>query len=221
MRLLVLLVVSGMALGGTAQAQTPSAPEPAKGYVVGGAQWVGSGVTSVSYGAEIGFTLMPRRVPNLQVFVDLGRIANVATPAVLKSAQVVIDYLNATEGSAAYSAREPVAFGAIGLRYALLTNPRVQPYAMGGFGGAQVKHNVTFSLRNTDVTGNLAQYGVTLGSDLSGTFIRPALTLGGGIVIPAWRRVIVDLQYRFLHTSTADDGGINAHRAGIGFGVRF
>jgi opacity protein-like surface antigen len=70
------------------------------------------------------------------------------------------------------------------------------------------------------VTRNLAQYGVQLGSDLSGSFTKPMLVLGGGALWLAWQRLVVDFQYRYGRIY-ADDGGINLNRAGVGIGVRF
>jgi opacity protein-like surface antigen len=79
---------------------------------------------------------------------------------------------------------------------------------------------VRFLVGGTDVTANLAQYGVVLGSDLSGTFTKPMLTLGGGVAWPFGQRVTADLQYRFGRIF-ADNQGINVNRVGVGVGVRF
>jgi opacity protein-like surface antigen len=87
---------------------------------------------------------------------------------------------------------------------------------------AKVKQNATFTVGGTDVTSTLAQapYNVQLGSDLSGTFTKPMLVLGGGVVWPVWHQIHVDLQYRYGRIF-ADDGAINVSRAGIGIGVGF
>jgi opacity protein-like surface antigen len=94
---------------------------------------------------------------------------------------------------------------------------------MGGFGVAKVKQDATFSVNGTDVTSSLAQpqYGsVQLGSDLSGTFTKPMLSIGGGVMWAAWQRLVVDVQYRYGRVF-APDQGININRIGVGIGVRF
>ena len=115
-----------------------------------------------------------------------------------------------------------MTFGVAGVKYIVPMVGKVQPYVMGGGGLAKVKQDVTFTVGGTDVTSTLAQapYNVQLGSDLSGTFTKPMLVLGGGVVWPAWQQIIVDFQYRYGRIF-AEDGGINVSRAGIGIGVRF
>ena len=86
---------------------------------------------------------------------------------------------------------------------------------------ASVKQDVTFTVGGSDVTSTLAsQYGVQLGSDLSGTFTKPMVVAGAGAMWPAWQHLVVDIQFRFGRIF-AEDGGINVSRAGIGIGVRF
>jgi hypothetical protein len=84
---------------------------------------------------------------------------------------------------------------------------------------ASVTQDVAFTVGGTDVTNTLPQLGVTLGSDLSGTFTKPMMVLGAGAMWP-WQRLVVDLQYRFGRIF-GEDEGINVNRAGIGIGVRF
>jgi opacity protein-like surface antigen len=91
---------------------------------------------------------------------------------------------------------------------------------MGGGGVAQVKKDVSFSINGGDVTSTLEQFGVVLGTDLSGSETKPMMTIGVGAVWPAYQRVIVDFQYRYGRVFTEDEG-LNLSRAGIGIGVRF
>ena len=95
--------------------------------------------------------------------------------------------------------QEPVTFGAVGLKYEMVESGKAHPYLMVGGGMARVKQNVTFSVGGTDVTGSLQQspYFVTLGTDLSGAFNKPMLTLGAGVAWPVWKRLVLDFQYRY------------------------
>jgi hypothetical protein len=65
----------------------------------------------------------------------------------------------------------------------------------------------------------MQQYGIVLGSDLTGDFTKPILVIGGGATYPVWQRVVLDFQLRFGRI-LADDA-IAVGRAGLGLGFRF
>jgi hypothetical protein len=210
-----------LALGGAAQAQTtaPSTQTTAesRGYAEAVAQSAFGNVTSQSYGGEIGVTIMP----GVQVFVEGGQTRDVSTTAIGAAAQQIAAYIAQGQGGVTYKAREPVTFGVAGIRYLIPIAPsKVEPYVMVGGGVAQVKQNVTFAVNGTDVTSNMAQYGVVLGSDLSGKFTKPLVTVGAGVAWPVWQRLVLDFQFRYGRIF-AEGGGINVSRAGLGLGVRF
>jgi len=219
MRSLLPLIVSALALGGVAQAQTPTrgaAAGPGNGYVEGVAQSAFGNVTSQSYGAELGVTI----TSGLQIFAEGGRIGNVATADITASAQVIAGFLSrAQNGTVSYSVKQPATLFAAGVRYLIPVTGSAQPYVMGGFGMAKVQQQVAFLIGGTDVTSNLLQYGVTLGTDLSGDFTKPMLIVGGGVAWPVWQRLVLDFQYRYGRIMA--DEAITAQRAGIGVGVRF
>jgi hypothetical protein len=224
MRTYVALAIGTMALTSAAGAEAQGvALGPDHGYVEGVAQSAFGNVTSQSYGAELGVTI----VPGLQVFVEGGQIRNVATPDIGVNAQKIADALTALQsGAVGFSVKEPATFFAAGLRYLIPISSsgqspigKVQPYVMGGFGAAKVEHNVSFTIGGTDVTGNLQQYGVVLGTDLAGSVTKPMLSLGGGVTLPVWRQLVLDFQYRYGRIF--DDTAIVAQRAGIGLGVGF
>jgi opacity protein-like surface antigen len=222
MKSVLALMVSAIVLGGVAQAQTTAgggggAAEPGTGYVEGVAQSAFGNVTSQSYGAEVGYTI----ATGLQVFVEAGRIRDVASPDLGINALTISGALTlAQSNSVSYTVKEPVTFGVAGLKYLIGVQSKAEPYVLGGIGAARYTKNVRFLVGGTDVTGSIAQYGVVLGSDLSGVFTRAMLTLGGGVVWPVRQSLIVDFQYRFGRI-LADNQGINVSRAGIGVGVRF
>jgi opacity protein-like surface antigen len=217
MKIAVTAALAWMVCCAVAQAQTGSAPDPAgRGYAEVVAQSAFGNVTSQSYGGEIGVTVRPQ----LQIFVDAGRVANVAPNAFGASALLIAGFLSQTQSNVVMTAREPVTFGLAGARYLVGSSSKLQPYILAGGGVAVVKKQVTFSVGGTDVTGNLQQYGIVLGSDLSGSETKPMLTLGGGATWPLGDRLVIDLQYRFGRVF-ASEGGINVSRAGGGIGLRF
>ena len=227
----VLVLMTGMfaLAGGVASAQGGAgAPPPAAGgtgYVEGVAQSAFGNVTSQSYGAEAGVTILP----GLQVFVEGGRIGDVANAAIIGvAAQTIAAYLTRTQsGVVSYSVKQPATFGLVGLKYLIPLSSsgrspigKAQPYIMAGGGIARVQNNVAFTIGGTDVTANLQQYGVLLGTDLSGSVTKAMLTLGGGVTVPVWRQLILDFQYRYGRIFT-DDEAIVAQRAGVGLGIKF
>jgi opacity protein-like surface antigen len=225
----VLVLIAGMfaLAGGVASAQGGASftPAPDTGYVEGVAQSAFGNVTSQSYGAELGFTVLPA----LQVFVEGGRIRDVAPPALGVAAQTIAGALTQIQsGVVGFSVKEPATFGVIGLKYLIPISGgsgrspigKAQPYIMGGAGIAKVEKNVVFTIGGTDVTANLQQYGVLLGTDLSGSVTKPMLSLGGGVTLPVWRQLVLDFQYRYGRIFT-DDQAIVAQRAGVGLGIKF
>lgn len=196
----------------TASAQTVATD---RGYVEAVAQSAFGNVTSQSFGGEVGVTV----TATLQVFGSVGRIRDVATTEIGTSAQTIAVALAQLQpGAVSYSVKEPVTFFVGGVRYRIPTTTILKPYVLGGLGVASVTKDVKFQIGGSDAASTLSQF-VTLGSDIGGDESKVMFALGGGIVWPAWRQLIVDLQYQFGRIST--DTPITVNRAGIGVGVRF
>jgi opacity protein-like surface antigen len=212
------LVVGALALGGVAYAQTPAAAsEPGRGYVEGIAQSAFGNVTSQSYGAELGY----RVTTILDVFVEGGWTKDVAPSRMGTAAGQIAGYLTTSgQSNVSYRVKEPVGFGQAGLRIEIpVSSSRITPYATAGVGLARVKQDVKFSINGNDVTTDLQQYGVVLGSDLAGQVNKALVTVGGGVQYPLASRLLLDFQIRYGRVFT--DPGTNVARAGLGFGFRF
>ncbi len=211
----VALAIGMLTVATAANAQTPAAAEPDRGYMEAVAQSAFGNVTSQSIGAEIGVTVRP----SLQVFGSFGKVRDVATTEIGASAQIIaLDLARLQPGAVSYSVKEPVTFFVGGVRYRIPSTMMLKPYILGGVGVATVTKDVKFLIGGADTTSSLAQY-VTVGTDISGDETKMMFTLGGGVVWPAWRQIIVDLQYQYGRIST--DTAITVNRAGIGVGVRF
>jgi opacity protein-like surface antigen len=204
-----------LTLPGTAYAQGTNATL----YVQGMVQSAFGNVTSQSFGAEGGYFITPQ----IGVFVEGGYVRDTAPSELGAAAQTIASGLSQVAPSTVgYSVRQPVSFGAAGLRYAFARTPKLEPYVLGGVGVASVKKDVTFSVGGTDVTGSLgsAPYYTTLGSDLTGISTKPMLVFGGGVNYRAIGSLRIDLGYRYSRIFT-DTVGTNVNRAGIGIGVTF
>ncbi len=217
MRTWAATLVVWMAGSGLAAAQGARAADSFHGYVEAVAQSAFGNVTSQSYGGELGVAVAPA----VKAFLDIGQVRDTSPSTLGPSAQAIAAFLTRTQGSVAFQARQPVTFGLAGIRYTLpLSTSHVELYVLGGGGIARVRRDVTFSVGGSDVTANLAQYGVVLGSDLAGSETDGMLTVGGGVAWPVWQRVVVDFQYRYGRVF-AEGQGITVNRAGAGLGVRF
>lgn len=216
MRLVFALLVSTIALGGVAHAQTGATAD--KGYVEAVGQSSFGNVTSQNFGAEVGFTI----APHLQVFAEIGKTRDVATTALGSNAQRMAGALIAVDPNTSYSVKEPVTFGAFGLRFLVPVSGKAQPYLLGGGGIAKVTPDVKFVVGGSDVTANLQQapYYLVLGSDLSGSSTKPMFVVGGGVAYPVWKQLLLDFQVRFGRI-LAEDEAITVGRAGLGIGIRF
>jgi opacity protein-like surface antigen len=205
-----------MASIGVAQAQI--APPPDKGYAEVVAQSAFGNVTSQSFGGEFGFTVLTQ----MQVFVEAGNVSNVAGTDISTSAQKIAGAISQVQTNVGYTVKQPVAFGVAGIKFLVPATGSLKPYIMLGGGAARVSQKATFTVAGTDVTGSLSQpqYGsITLGTDLTGSYTKAMLSIGGGVMWSVWKQMVIDVQYRYGRVFS--DDGININRAGIGLGVRF
>ena len=217
MRSCLALAVGMLALARVAGAQTPPAAADAdKGYVEAVAQSAFGNVTSQSYGVEGGFVIKP----TILVFGEVGHVGNVATASMSTAAAQIAGFLSQTQSNVGFTVTEPVSFAVGGIKYVVPTSGKIRPYVLGGFGVATVNQNAKFTINGSDVTSTLTQYGVQLGTDLSGSFTKPMLVIGGGATYPVWQRMILDFQFRYGRIF-AEDEGINVGRVGVGIGIRF
>jgi opacity protein-like surface antigen len=212
---ILVVTVAVAALARTALAQpaaAPPAPAPGRGYAEVVAQSAFGNVTSQSFGGEVGVTVKP----GIQIFVDAGRVRDAAPASLGARAQTIAAGISRAAGGADFRVRQPVTFGVAGVKYLVpVQSSKIEPYILGGGGVARVAREVTFS----PSAGDLSQF-VTLGSDLTGSETAGMISVGGGLALAVWPRVMLDLQYRFGRVFTSEDA-TNVNRAGAGIGVRF
>src|SRR5207253_8219823 len=117
--------------GGVASAQTPPVALENKGYAEAVAQSAFGNVTSQSYGVEAGATIRK----TIQVFGEFGQIRTVATPELTAAASVIASFIAQERADITTSVREPVNFGAFGIRYLIpIMGTKLQPYVLGAIG---------------------------------------------------------------------------------------
>ena len=166
-------------------------------------------------GGEAGFRL----TGDLDVFVEVGHMGNVATTDLDDRAQIIANFLGATTTTAF-----KVNYGDVGVRYNFTVSPMVHPYVLGAVGLANVKTEVAFNVGGSTI--DPAARGVQLGGDLSGTHNKTILVFGFGVHVPFKTRFFGDLGYRYGQILAKTDNfetdkAIPTQRVVLGVGIRF
>lgn len=204
-----------------AAAQTPAAtPVPAPAglqWFVGGIGGAGSVQTVFGVvGAELGVALNDK----IAVFGEGLWMGNVVTRRRLALADTVAAYLQTSQGKAATGdVVAPATYGGGGVRVLLARQQGAEIYGTFSVGAAHVALQPVFTLGGADVTTSLAQYGVTLGRDLSHEVTVAAFGGGAGVRIPRGRWYL-DGGLRVTSIRTADQP-TNALRAIVTVGMTF
>jgi opacity protein-like surface antigen len=169
--------------------------------------------SSASFGAEGGYWFSDF----IGVFAELGRMRDVATSDIEDKAKIIAGGINGTS-----TAKQPATYFDAGVSVRLLTSSRFTPYALLGFGFARVSNDVRFAINGTDVTSQLPQLGVQIGSDLSGDYSKRFITLGFGTHINVAARWLADVSYRYGSIgATTELNGISTNRLQFGIGAKF
>jgi hypothetical protein len=213
-RLLWMAIAAVLLWAAPAAAQAP--PAPMRWYIGG----MAGGQAVQTLGGQVGGELGVRLNDRIEIFGEAAWLQNVITRRRIQTAQTVAAFLQQTQGSAASATiSAPAGYGGAGVRVMLTDGGSLRPYVIGEAGVARVTLRPAFMLGGTNVTTQLPQYGVTLGSDLTGQFTKSAFGAGAGVLVPrgTW---YIDGSVRL--TSIRTDGQpTNVIRFGVGIGRRF
>jgi opacity protein-like surface antigen len=215
-----LVITSLVALfvqAGTVHAQTPSAPASAESKYLEVTFGPTFGHTpSGSAGGEAGYYFEDYRVG---VFAEAGRMINSATSQIDAKAQVIAGAINAT-----FKAKQPATYFDVGIMRRFPPRHHITPYALFGLGAATVSNDVSFLVGGANVTGQLPQLGVQLGGDLSGSYTKLFVTVGGGGHMTLKNRWFADLSYRYGvigKNAVFEYNSISTNRLQFGVGMKF
>lgn len=202
-----------------------AAPASAQGINAGdaGQNYVAAvvGVQSVqNVGAQAGLEVGRSLSDKLEVFGELSWLQDTVTRRRLDTAKSIASFLQTSQGATATSdLSAPAVFGGAGVRL-FVSGPRtVRPYVVAQAGVARVTVKPAFTIAGADVTEKLTQYGVSLGSDLTGSTSKAAFGGGFGVLMQQglWR---IDAGLRVLSIQT-DDQATNVLRLSVGVGRTF
>ena len=168
-------------------------------------------------GGELGY----RPTQRVEIFGQAIGMQNVATKQQIAHASQIGAVLHASQGGTVTSSIDaPAWYVGGGLRVLLASEGRrVRPFLVAGVGVARVTLQPSLTLGGADVTDSLPQYGVTLGSDLTGTATEPALDGGGGLRF-AFGRQWLDGDVRVITIRTSGQA-TNVLRTSVSYGFAF
>lgn len=216
-RLITGMIGVGLLWAAPAGAQTTSPAGPAVETFYGGI--FGGAVAVDKWSATAGIELGVRVRRSLDIIGEGVWVQNAATAGRTASLRPLVEFLEITQGTSATGAVEaPMLMGAAGLRWVFERNGALRPYLLATAGRASVEHKTTFTVGGTDVTSAIASYGITLGTDLSGS--ETAWTYGGGAgVLYVGSRWYMDAGVRYTNIQLTEP--TNLWRAALGVGFRY
>ena len=158
--------------------------------------------------------------PRTDFFGELTLLQDVVTRARVESAEAVATYLTPIQGQTVTATLEMPAFAAtVGIRHFLSEPAMLRPYIVGQIGVARTTLQPTFLAGETDITENMEQYGVVLGSDLAGSNLAPVF--GGGIgVTSGFNDWYFDASLRIMSVRVGSQSA-NVKVLAVGIGRRF
>ncbi len=216
-RLIAGIVGVGLLWAVPAGAQTTSPAGPAVETFYGGV--FGGAAVVDKWSATAGLELGVRVRRNLDIIGEGVWVQNAATADRTASMRPLVEFLEITQGtSATGSVEAPTWMGAAGLRWVFERDGALRPYILATAGRASVEQKATFTVGGTDVTSSIASYGITLGTDLSGS--ETAWTYGGGAgLLFVGGRWYMDAGIRYTNIQLNEP--TNLWRAALGVGFRY
>ena len=207
-------------IGGAVLAARPACGQsvaPAGKLSIGGAAGVGA-VQNV--GPTAAGTLTVRLTDRIEAIGEGVWMKDVAPRRRIETAETVAAYLQTSQGKSASGTLEIAAvFTGAGARIMLTRSGHIRPYVAVTAGVARLTLRPAFVLSGANVTTSLPQYGVTLGSDLTGETTKPAFTGGFGVLVDQGRWYI-DAGGRVTSIQT-EGQAIKVLRAGGGIWFKF
>jgi hypothetical protein len=218
--LLVMVCLPAAARAQAAQASMPP-PMPSTGMgfsigVFGG----GAAVQKVGglFGGEVNFAASD----TVEIFGEGAWMQDVITRRRLDHVGAITSYLQTSQGKTATGTlTAPAGYAGGGARIMLVQGPpsRIKPYVAISVGVAHVAITPAFTLGGVDITTSLSQYGVQLGSDLTGE--ETVAAFGGGAGVRTVRgKIYIDGGFRILSIRAADQP-ITVSRIAATVGYRF
>jgi hypothetical protein len=198
-------------------AQASASPE--RGWALG----VGGGEASVQHvGAQIGVELTRTVSDRFSLLAEGTWLQDTVTRRREELAQGVASFLAETQSrQAVFKVEAPAGYIGLGGRVFLTGPQTVRPYVAGTVGGARVTLRPAFSIDGADVTSQLRDYYVTLGSDLAGSTTTAAFSGGVGAQLGQGDGWLLDVGLRVMGIQSKGIPASHVLRLGVGLNRRF
>lgn len=203
-----------------AQQRPAPAPQPLRGYLIGGGgASINTAQTAVTLSAEIAENMTRA----LQAYMSVGYYDNIMSDATQGQLQQVGSALSALTGTPwVFTGRDRGRSFTFGARVLVPATASVHPYVGGGFGALNVKRTIHEQSRGNITQAYLAQFGSP------DSFVNPTTTdtthpmgevaAGVGAVVG---RAYVDFGYRYRRAFHTGDQSFDISQVGAALGVRF
>ena len=219
MRKVLMFALAAIVRGSAAYAQETH------GYVQGAGGFSRStGVDTGNATGEVGF----RVAPNIVVFGNIGRFADMESSALQSSVDSAVNTLAANDLLVTGTTRNPAWYSLGGARIELGKNSRVTPYAFGGVGVAHLNPSAKFLyVSGTPLSGNDTAAGADVTADVvsNGLLTQPVSTTdlmlrpAGGVEIPLGKHLLGNVGYSVSRISA--DSPVHAQDVIFGMGIKF
>ena len=154
-------------------------------------------------GGLAGVTLGLPITTRLEIVGDGLWASNTASRRRIDLASGLAAYVRSTQiGETSGTLTAPAFYVGGGVRIPFARSGSWRPYALVTAGVARIALRPAITLTGADITSRLPQFGVTLGSDLTGEVTKPAVSAGFGVRSHRGR-VYVDFGVRLINLQTA------------------
>jgi len=216
--LLLLVLVAAPAF---AQQRPSPAPQPLRGYLIGGggASIGGTAQTAVTLNAEIAENMKR----NLQAYMSVTYYDNIMTDATTNQLALVGNTLSALTGTPwVFTGRDKGRSFTFGAKVLVPTATSVHPYFGGGFGALNVRRTIHEQSRGNVTQAYLSQFGSADGvidpKNTDTTHAMGEVAAGVGAVV---KKAYVDFGYRYRKAFHTGNQSFDISQVGAAVGIKF
>jgi hypothetical protein len=214
---MVAVLVAAPAL---AQQRPARAPEPLRGYLVGGG---GAAISTPEATMALMAEIAENVKPQIQVYLGAGYYDNVMSQAARDQLVIASTAITALTGTPwVFEGRDRARYFSTGIRFLVPTGMTVQPYVGGGVGAINFRRTIRELTRGNITEAYLAEFGSVDGvvdSTQSNT-TRPMgeVAVGVGAAIS---RAYIDVGYRYRKAFHNVSDSFDISQVGVAVGLKF
>jgi hypothetical protein len=203
-----------------AQQRPARAPEPLRGYLIGGG---GASLSTPEATMALMAEIAENVKPAIQVYLGAGYYDNVMSQAARDQLVIAGTALTALTGQAwVFEGRDRARYFSGGVKFLVPTGSGVHPYVGGGFGAINFRRTIREQSRGNITDAYLAEFGSVDGvvDPSQGNTTRPMgeVAVGVGVVIS---HAYVDVGYRYRKAFHIANDSFDISQVAVAAGVKF